>query len=206
MNSWWNLVGVIAWLIVLVVLILVIKNIRSRRIKMIVQDKKTFEWRNLLISIGEIVAFLVLLALMVYTTFFRNITKTNNRNVVTTTQVEPLIIQSDEHGSYYVKVEGNKGPIQQYSFWLKNVKYQLPSTNAQVVTTRGNAEVTGRSYKLNRKNIKLNDQHFQNAWAKVVTLTYKGNFWNGLGMHAGKDANQFILIRVPNKTFVQRNK
>ena len=46
MTLGWNILGILAWLILVLYLIFIVQNIRKRHLIMIVKDRKRFEWKT----------------------------------------------------------------------------------------------------------------------------------------------------------------
>ncbi len=205
MKSTWNLIGYALWLILIIYLVWMIYNMRDRRLKMIVEQKKTFSWHNFSISVVELVVFLLAFWGMSYTTFFQDVKKLNNNAVQTTYSYRPLVMEYSGGRSYYVLVQNGAGrhPIQNYTYFVHNGKYMVDSLNATVVYGKANSNVAAQAYNWNQGKLKYMDQRYQKAWVATVTTTYKKNFVNGLGLHAGRQANRFDLIRVPDYTFMK---
>ena len=76
------------------------------------------------------------------------------------------------------------------------------STNATVVYGKSNLNIQAETYKWNKEWLNHLDTRYQKAWVATVTTTYKKNFFNGIGLHAGRQADRFSLIRIPDKSFM----
>lgn len=61
MKSAWNLVGMGLWLLLIVYFAYIIHDMRARRLRLIVTEKKSFTWHNFWISFGELAIFLLFL-------------------------------------------------------------------------------------------------------------------------------------------------
>ncbi len=70
MKSAWNLVGMGLWLLLLVYLVWMVHDMRVRRLRLLVTEKKSYSSRNVMISVVELVIFLLGLWGMGYATFF----------------------------------------------------------------------------------------------------------------------------------------
>lgn len=208
MKSAWNLIGMALWLLLLVYLIWMIHDMRSRRLKVIVTEKKAFTWRNFWISCGEVVVFLLVLWGMSYTTLFQDVKKLNKNAVEVSYSYKPLIIEYKQSKSDYVTVHNGNGrkPIQRYTYFVEGHQYQVDSTNSTVVYGNSNMNLQAQSYKWNRAWLDHLDTRYQRAWVATVTTTYKKNWFNGIGLHAGRQADCFSLIRIPDKSFMHVEK
>lgn len=205
MKSTWNLVGMGVWLLILIALVWMVHDMRVRRIQLIVKEHHSFSWRNFTISTIELVAWLLVFGGMSYTTFFQNVNHLGDR-VSQTTRYEPLVINTgDGNGSsYYVTVNNSKGnkPIQTYTYLTEGEKYQVSSTDATVSDGNKAINLPASAYKWDAKKVTKYDQRHQKAWVGVIETTYKKSFVNGLGLHAGRLADRFTLIRIPDHSFM----
>ncbi|UDM32301.1 LVIS_2131 family protein [Lentilactobacillus laojiaonis] len=208
MQSTWNLIGVFIWLVILIYLIWMIHDIRNRRLKKIVTGNKAFSWKNGLISIGEVLLFLLVVGVMGKITFFQDVNHLSSNRVVTTYTYRPLILETGAQHSYYVKVNnaGKNRPIQKYDYLVNNEKYQVNSYESTIVSGKHDVNIAASAYNWDRNKIKVLNKRYQKAWVATATSTYKKNFINGIGMHAGNKANEFTLIRVPDHSFIDFNK
>lgn len=204
MKSTWNLVGMALWAIVLIYGIWMVHDMRVRRIKLIVTEKRNFSWRNLWKSALELVIFLAAFFAMSKVTFFQDVNQLSKSAVDTSYQFEPLVIDSNGDHSYYVQVKnaGKKRPIQQYTYLVNGEKYHVDSLNATIVMGEHNVNVQASAYDWDQKKLDHLDTRYQKAWVGTVTTTYKKTFLNGIGLHAGRQANRFSLIRIPDKSFM----
>lgn len=207
MKSTWNLIGMALWLIVIIYGVWMFHDMRMRRIRLIIKTKKGFSWHNFWISCGELAIFLVAFGAMSKVTFFQNVNELSNKKVDTAYSYQPLVLDSDGDQSYYVQVKnsGEKRPIQHYSYLVNGERYHVDSFSATLVTGKKNTNVQASAYKWNQKKLDYMDTRYQRAWVATVTTTYKKNFINGIGLHAGRQANRFELIRIPDNSFIQKN-
>ncbi|WP_375686568.1 LVIS_2131 family protein [Lentilactobacillus kefiri] len=204
MKSAWNLVGMALWLLLIVYFAYIIHDMRARRLRLIVTEKKSFTWRNFWISFGELAAFLLFLWGMSYSTFFLDVKKMDQSRITTSYTYKPLIIRYRDDQSDYVTVQNGTGrkPIQNYTFYVDGGKYLVNSTNATVVYGKSNLNIRAETYKWNKEWLNHLDTRYQKAWVATVTTTYKKNLFNGIGLHAGRQADRFSLIRIPDKSFM----
>lgn len=205
MQSTWNLVGMVLWLFVLITLIWMTHDMRVRRIHLIVKEGRSFSGRNLTISTVELVVWLLFFGAMSYTTFFQNVNQLGQR-VSQTTRYEPLVLNTGtgSGSSYYVAVDNNSGqkPIQRYTYLTEGERYQVDSTSATISAGKHPINLPASAYHWNKKRVARYDQRHQKAWVGVIETTYKKNFVNGIGLHAGRLANRFTLIRIPDHSFM----
>ncbi|KJW13763.1 LVIS_2131 family protein [Levilactobacillus spicheri] len=205
MKSTWNLVGMVLWLLVLITLIWMTHDMRVRRLHLIVKEGRSFSWRNLTISTIELVVWLAFFGGMSYTTFFQNVNQLGNR-ITQTTRYDPLVLNTgaSNGSSYYVEVENGEGqkPIQQYTYLTEGERYKVDSTAATVSSGKDPINLPASAYHWNRQQVKKYDSRHQKAWVGVIETTYKKNFVNGIGLHAGRLANRFTLIRIPDHSFM----
>ncbi|MEY2348275.1 LVIS_2131 family protein [Lentilactobacillus buchneri] len=204
MKSAWNLVGMALWLLLICYFAYIIHDMRARRLRLIVTEKKSFTWRNFWISCSEVAIFLLFLWGMSYTTFFQDVKKLDTNRTTTSYAYKPLIIRYRSDQSDYVTVRNDNGrkPIQNYTYYVNGGKYLVNSTNATVVYGKSNLNVQAETYKWNKEYLDHLDTRYQHAWVATVTTTYKKNFFNGIGLHAGRRADRFSLIRIPDKSFM----
>ncbi|MGY5339543.1 LVIS_2131 family protein [Levilactobacillus spicheri] len=205
MKSTWNLIGMVLWLLVLITLIWMTHDMRVRRLHLIVKEGRSFSWRNLTISTIELVVWLAFFGGMSYTTFFQNVNQLGNR-ITQTTRYDPLVLNTgaSNGSSYYVEVENGEGqkPIQQYTYLTEGERYKVDSTAATVSSGKDPINLPASAYHWNRQQVKKYDSRHQKAWVGVIETTYKKNFVNGIGLHAGRLANRFTLIRIPDHSFM----
>lgn len=50
------------------------------------------------------------------------------------------------------------------------------------------------------------DVKYQKAYVAIYEAKYKNTWQNGLGLHVGRNALKYYLIRVPDATFVREVK
>jgi len=207
MKSTWNLVGMGIWLLVLIALVWMVHDMRVRRIQLIVKEHHSFSWRNFTISTIELVAWLLVFGGMSYTTFFQNVNHLGDR-VSQTTRYEPLVINtgSSNGSAYYVSVNNSTGkkPVQTYTYLTEGEKYEVRSTDATVSDGKKAINLPASAYKWDTQKVTKYDQRHQKAWVGVIETTYKKSFVNGIGLHAGRLANRFTLIRIPDHSFMLR--
>ena len=119
---------------------------------------------------------------------------------------KPLVLQPSASQSYYVQVKStkNRDLSQQYIFYLKGKKYTVPSYLATVSYEKDPINVTASALPFSRKELKKEDSRYQQAYVAIYTAKYKNTAVNGLGLHAGREAKRFYLIRVPDSSFIDK--
>ncbi len=99
----WNVLGVALWVAVIVYLVFVIKNIRQRRLKMIITRQRTFEVKNFLLSCLEVAVLLVAIAFLGWETLFKKPDLTDRSQVESRVTYHALVLEPSAVKSYYVK-------------------------------------------------------------------------------------------------------
>lgn len=207
MKSAWNLIGMGLWLLLLIYLIWMVHDMRVRRLRLLVTEKKSFSQRNIIISSVELIVFLLAGWGMSYTTFFQDVSSLQQSRVTVAYHYEPLVLETGSgstNPSYYVRVKTGNGrkPIQHFTYYTAGEQYNATSNDATVSDGKHPVNVDAAAYKWDEAKLKKLDQKHQRAWIGVVETTYKKNFLNGIGLHAGRLANRFTLIRIPDHSFM----
>ncbi|MGN1407039.1 LVIS_2131 family protein [Lactobacillus sp.] len=196
----WNVLGVALWVAVIVYLVFVIKNIRQRRLKMIITRQRTFEVKNFLISCLEVAALLAAIVFLGWETLFKKPDLTDQAQIASRVTYHALVLEPAATKSYYVKqTEGS------YVYYVNGKKYTVPTGMAAVATgssPAGAASANGVPF--SRAALVKKDVQYQKAYVAVYEASYKNTAANGLGMHAGKSAKRYYLIRVPDASFVEK--
>ena len=94
--------------------------------------------------------------------------------------------------------------LQQYIFYIKGKKYTVPSHLATVSYSKDPINVTASALPFSRKELKKEDSRYQQAYVAIYTAKYKNTAVNGPGLHAGRQAKRFYLIRVPDSSFIDK--
>lgn len=205
MRLGFNLFGILAWVIVVLLLVFVIQNIRKRHLKMIIQDRKRFEAKTLAIDLAEVVLFILAAGAMAKLTFFDNPDLSNRQVVQSQIEYRPLILTTGRHGSYYVTAKSTKKtqPVQSYTFYSDGNKYTVDSHYATVSSGKKMSTANAAMIPFNKQALQRADDRYQQAFMAVYTATYQNNWRNGLGLHAGRTAMRYYYLRVPDETFVR---
>lgn len=208
MKSAWNLVGMGLWLLLLIYLIWMVHDMRVRRLKLLVTEKRSWSWRNLMTSVIELAIFLVALWGMGYTTLFQDVSKLDTQRVTISYHYKPLVLEASgtAGSSDYVSVRTGNGrkPVQYYTYYTAGERDLVTSDNATIASGSHPINITASAYKWDQAKIKQMERNHQKAWVGVVETTYKKNFVNGIGLHAGRLANRFTLIRIPDHSFIRQ--
>lgn len=204
MNSGWNIVGIIAWVILVGLFVFVIHDIRRRHLKMIVVDKKKFSYIGTVIDVIEILVLIIGFFAMSSVTFFNRVDINDRKNVEVSYKYEPLVIQTSGMAGYYVvKTNNGSTATDKYTFWETNSKYSVTSRSASIVdSSKKLDDSTIANLKWDKDELQKNDKKYQNAFVVTMKVKYKNNFINGLGLHSGGPASEYRLIKVPNENFI----
>ncbi|WP_461219439.1 LVIS_2131 family protein [Lapidilactobacillus salsurivasis] len=207
MNSGWNLIGIGAWLLLLVYLIVIIQNIRHRHIRMIVMNRKTFSWPVFGKDMLLVVVFAAGFVFMAYQTLFNRVDVSEQDRVAVSYTTEPLVLQTSGGTGYMVTVARGSGreAIQTYTYWTEGHRNQVKSIHASIATGSKPVSIGARVYHFPNKMIKKADKRYNQAFVARVEATYKPGFWNGLGMKVGHNALEYTMIRVPSSVFVSED-
>lgn len=205
MNLSWNLLGILVWIIILVLMVFIVRNIRHRRLKMIVMDQKTFTWSNFLIDAVEIVGFLTLVGWMLFMSFIDR-TNINNTDLIhNKVEYNSLILTPNPDKSYYVKVDTSKGknPQVTYEILISGNKVQVNSRDAAISFGAKPLPVSLANYPFNKKDLQKKDVEYQKAYVAILESNYKNTWQNGIFMKANKLEKRSYLIRIPDETFIK---
>lgn len=199
----WNLIGIAAWVLLLVYLIFIVMNIRRRHINMIVHGKHR-SGRTLTVDVLEVLVLLLCAYGLFYAAALRPVDYGDQSQVSVKHDYAPLVLQSNSHQAYYVTVQStnSKSPVRHYTYWTDSTKVQVTSQNATLADDGGVLPVSASGYPWSKKKLTELDKSSDQAFAATVKATYKNTFLNGLGVHAGHQADSFTIIRVPNKQLV----
>lgn len=202
----WNVLGVALWVALIVYLTFIVQNIRKRRLRMIIERHHSFEWGNFAISIAEIAIFCLALGWLAGQLVFDNPNLNDQARISAKVKYQSLILQPSASKNYYVKVDSSKtkNASQNYIFYTAGHKYTVPSRMATVSYEDNPINVTASTIPFKLVKLKQMDDRYQKAYVAVYTARYKNTAQNGLGMHAGKVATRFFLIRVPDTSFIKK--
>lgn len=200
----WNLIGIFAWLLVIAYLIFIVNNIRQRHLRMIVVHGKKRSGRTVAIDIVEVLVLLAAVYGLIFAAWLRPVDYTGGKDVTVKHDYAPLVMQIDNSQQYYVTVQSQnaKTPLRHYTYWSDGTKVQVSSLNADVASDASPLPVSASAYPWSKKKLIELDKTTDKAFAATVTARYKSTFLNGLGMRAGREADYFTIIRVPNKQLI----
>ncbi|MFD1484978.1 LVIS_2131 family protein [Lacticaseibacillus baoqingensis] len=202
MNSW-NLLGLVAWLLVLAYLGFVVWNIRQRHLKMLVVLRQQHSVKTVLIDCLEVLLLAVVFYGMAWVTWLRQPDYSDRSALKVTYNYANLVLQTDSDRSYYVSVTSGNGkhPVHYYTYWTHGAKYQISSRNADVSDATDALTVRASAYPWSTKQLAKLEKTQEKAYVATYIGTYKPTFLNGLGLRVGRTAQRFSLIRIPNDTF-----
>ena len=203
----WNLIGIGAWIILVVYLIFIIRNIRQRHIKMIVGGKRT-SGRTITIDIVEVLVFLAVGYGLFYAAWMRPVDYNSGTDVTVKYEYAPLVMQTDSDQSYYVATSSQnpKSPVRRYTYWSDGSKTTVSSQNADIAANASLMPVRASAYpwpNAEMKKLRELNKQTDSAFAATIKARYKNTFMNGLGMRAGREADYFTILRVPNEQLVE---
>ncbi len=207
--SAWNFIGILAWLIVIALLFLVVFNIRNRHLKILVEKQTKITWKTICLDALEIIVVIAAVIGMFYVTLFSKVDLNNRENITVSYKYDPMIIQTTSDGQgYYVKIDKkNTGASNDtYQYWLTNSKYTVSSRESVISDATLPFNVSGVHLKWPMKKITERDREYQYAYVITAQAKYKNNFVNGLGLHAGRYATEYRVLRVPATSFVNVEK
>ncbi|RVU73555.1 LVIS_2131 family protein [Lactobacillus xujianguonis] len=204
----WNLLGVLLWVVIILYLVFIVQNIRRRRIKMIIKQHKWFTWMNFGIDLAEIVIFIVALVGMFNLCVWDNPDLEDNSRISANIKYEPLVMNTGTGNSSYVTVSSAKKKMgsQTYTYYRPGSKTTVSGNDASIVYGEHPSDVNAARIPYQKKKLKAMDQKYQRAYVAIYTARYKKNWQNGLGMHAGRLATKYYLIRVPDQSFIKQVK
>lgn len=202
----WNLLGILIWVAIILYLVFIIQNIRKRRIKMIIKEHRTFSWRNTLIDSFEIVVLIAATVFMFSQGFLDNPDLEDSSRITSTIKYKPLIMSTGSGNSSYVTIDSSKKKqgSQTYTFYQAGKKMTVSSNYASVAYGNTSSDVNAEKIPYNKKELTKMDKKYQRAYVAVYTARYKQNWRNGLGLHAGRIATVYYLIRIPDASFIKQ--
>ncbi|MBW1605258.1 LVIS_2131 family protein [Lactobacillus sp. Sy-1] len=201
MISAWNLIGLSVWAIIGGYLIYLIFAIRNRKRQAMRQQDNKLAKQNLIISIFQGLGLAVAIILMVTVTLL-NDKSTSNVSVVRS--YRPIALDTNGRKSYYVNVYNDKRqPTRQYYTYLTRGKhYRIASGSSMIISSGVNVSLPIATYHSDVNRMKQLDHKYQKAWVETISAKYKPSVLNGLGLKVGRQASYYVLIRVPNQSFI----
>lgn len=203
----WNLLGILLWVIILLYLVFVIQSIRKRRIKMIIQEHKRFSWPNFLLSVLQVVVLLIAGGWLLGQAMFDNPDLEDSSRITSNVQYQPLIMNTGAKKSSYVTINSAKKKYgsQTYTYYRAGTKVTVGNNYATVSYGATPLSVTAEKIPYELKTLKKMDRKYQRAYVAVYTAKYKKTWQNGIGLHAGRIATRYYLIRIPDQSFIKQN-
>lgn len=203
----WNLLGILLWVIILLYLVFVIQSIRKRRIKMIIQEHKRFSWPNFLLSVLQVVVLVIAGGWLFGQALFDNPDLEDSSRITSSVQYQPLIMNTGAKKSSYVTINSAKKKYgsQTYTYYRAGTKVTVGNNYATVSYGTTPLNVTAEKIPYELKTLKKMDRKYQRAYVAVYTAKYKKTWQNGIGLHAGRIATRYYLIRIPDQSFIKQN-
>lgn len=203
----WNWLGGLLWVGGILFLIWVIHRIRVRQLMLIAKTGRRFDGRLFATYVGELLVALLWLGGLFYLTFLRVVPVTNHQQVRTSFSYEPLQLTAAKGGNYYYvltnRSQGGRHPVVSYTYLTGRARKTV-SAHAATVTDNDRIQTTPAApYPWVAKRLAQEDRITGHAFAATITVRYQNTFANGLGLHSGKVADQYTLIRVPSQLMIQ---
>lgn len=204
----WNWLGILVWLVLLGYLIFISYHIRKRHLKMIVMQQKHFTWRTLGLDFLEILILLIGLFIQIQNSFFDNPSLTVKSQIEQSIEYKPLVLSSASDRSYYMTSNSvqKKKLYQRYSFFTEGNQYSVTSDWATISDGSVALNTVAQKLPYSKQVLAKYDTKYQKAYVAIYEAKYKNTWQNGLGLHVGRTALRYYLIRVPDSTFVREVK
>lgn len=204
----WNLIGILIWVVIILYLFFIVQNIRQRRIKMIIKQHKRFSAGNLALDIVEVLVFIIAAGWMVNRCLFDNPDLEDTSRIASHITYEPLVMKTGTGNSSYVEISSARKRVgsQTYTFYQAGSKTTVSSDSASVAFGNTPNDINAEKIPYVKSELKKKDREFQRAYVATYTATYKKNWQNGIGMHAGHVATRYYLIRIPDSSFIKQKK
>ncbi|UQS86285.1 LVIS_2131 family protein [Nicoliella spurrieriana] len=201
MASAWNLIGLLMWIVILIDLIWMIISIKKRNRRALLNQDGKSKQHHLMILIGQGTFLLVALVLMgsVYLNPSRAVS-----NVSIMKNYKPIVLDTNGRQSYYVNVYDSKNRLAKhdYTYLTKGERYRVPSNESIIVAGNDKVAYPMETYHSNFNRMKSLDQKYQKAWIETINAKYRPGLVNGLGMRVGHRASYYVIIRVPDHSFI----
>lgn len=204
----WNWLGILVWLVLLIYLIFIPYHIRKRHLKMIVIQQKHFTWRTFSLDLLEVLILLIGLFVQIQNSFFDNPSLTSKSQIEQSIKYKPLVLSSSAERSYYVTSNSvqKKKLYQRYSFFTEGKRYNVTSDWATISDGTVALNAVAQKLPYSKQVLAKYDVKYQKAYVAIYEAKYKNTWQNGLGLHVGRNALKYYLIRVPDATFVREVK
>lgn len=102
MTLGWNILGILAWLILVLYLIFIVQNIRKRHLMMIVKDRSDLNGRLLCQTSQRFQFFYAVRSICLASLYFANPDLENKQVLSSKIEYQPLILTAGNKRSYYV--------------------------------------------------------------------------------------------------------
>ncbi len=152
----------------------IIWHIRRRHIKAIVKSGRQVSPSVVLVDLVEVAVLLLAVAGMVWVSWLRPIDYRDSHEVTISHSAQPLILQTGDEHSFYVRVRtGNGRSDFALDYWTEGAKYENTSHNAEV--SSGSQPLTPRAaaYPWSKKELKKLDQSADRAYVATVSAQHK---------------------------------
>lgn len=175
---------------------------------MIVMQQKHFTWRTLGLDFLEILILLIGLFIQIQNSFFDNPSLTVKSQIEQSIEYKPLVLSSASDRSYYVTSNSvqKKKLYQRYSFFTEGNQYSVTSDWATISDGSVALNTVAQKLPYSKQVLAKYDTKYQKAYVAIYEAKYKNTWQNGLGLHVGRTALRYYLIRVPDSTFVREVK
>lgn len=203
----WNWLGWLLWICGTLFLLYVVHRIRVKQLMLIAKTGRRFDGRLFATYVAHLLIALVWLGGLSYLTFWRAVPVTNHQQVTTSYSYEPLQLTAGKGGNYYYVLtnysQGGRHPVVAYTYLTGNAKKTV-SARAATVTDSDRVQTTPAApYRWDQRRLAQEGKASGHAFAATVTVRYKNTIGNGIGLHSGRVADQYTLIRVPSQLMVQ---
>lgn len=205
----WNWLGWLLWLLILIFLGFVVHYIRVHQLMLIAKTGRRFEKTLFFKYVALVVIALVCLGTMTYFTIFRKVTPTSNE-VTVSYSYDPLQLTNDNTNDYYYvranhSNEGNHRVVS-YTYWTATKKVTIGAMSASIADSNDILSSAAVAYPWNKTKLRNEDNATSHAFAAKITVRYKNNPINGLGLRANREADEHTLIRVPAANLIEQAK
>lgn len=204
-SSGWNTLGILLIVVLILYFVFMIQNIRQRRIKMIIREHKRFTVKNVTLDLLEIAVFLVASIAMFNQIFLDNPNLEDSTRITSQVEYKPLILNTGTGNSSYVTIDSSKTKFgsQTFTFYVSGKRYKVVN-DVSVAFGKEPINVNAEKIPYDKRVLAKMDKQYQKAYVAIYTARYKKTWQNGIGLHAGRIATKYYLIRVPDDSFIKQ--